>query len=124
MKKSARRILRSSHELKELIGSIHRMNGETIRVGLHPKAWNELGDALKKDVNLTDLKEGGKVDGNKIDGREAVLRNFLNSDWVRRWHEIDKRDGNGRDIIPSMVSNGQSVIVSTTTTNNESNQNK
>ena len=107
-KKSARRILRSSHELKELVSSVHRMNGEAIRVGLHPKAWSELGAALK-DGNLIELEDSSASNANEK--RELILRKFLNSEWVRRWHEVEKKEGPEGELIPSMVSNGQMVII-------------
>jgi len=43
------------------------MNGEAIRVGLHPKAWGELSTALK-DGTLAEGKSANQ------DGREAILR--------------------------------------------------
>jgi len=41
----------------------------------------------------------------------------LNCDWVRHWHEIDTREDG--EIIPSMVSNGQMVIITTSSNNVE-----
>jgi len=126
-KKTIRRVLRSAHELKELVGSIFATNGEALRVGLDPKAWKALSSAIK-DGNLTELMEGkGSGSGSSTSsgsggGREGILRRFLNDSWVRRWHEEvkvnDKDNKDNKDnkdkgkketerLIPAMVSNGQ-----------------
>jgi len=89
-KKTSRRVMKAAHELREILSLVLNSQGELLRTGLAPRAREDLIAALK---------------GGEGEGAEIVLRKFLNSSWVRRWHDVEvTKDG---DLIPEMVSNGQ-----------------
>ncbi len=96
-KKILRRLMKASHELREIIVYLNSNCAELMRLSLAPKAIIDLKAAI--DEGNTLIKENrGSV------STEAVLRKFLNSAWVRRWHDVEVK---GEFLIPVMVSNAQ-----------------
>ena len=91
-KKTSRRVMKAAHELREILSQMAKDQGELLRTSLAPRAREDLIAALWPG-------------GGENDGTEIILRKFLNSTWVRRWHDVKTtKDG---DLLPEMVSNGQ-----------------
>ena len=105
-KKTSRRVMKASHELREVVVFLVSNNAELLRLSLAPQAYADLKEAVEAGKELVnDLPPSDQeASKNKAATAEAVLRKFLNSAWVRRWHDME---GSGDDLLPVMVSNSQ-----------------
>jgi hypothetical protein len=89
-KKTSRRVMKASHELRETVVFLVSNNAELLRVSLCPLAYADLKEAVEAGKELMVKMGDGK---SKAAIAEAVLRKFLNSAWVRRWHDMRVKEG-------------------------------
>ena len=97
-KKYDRRLLRVSFELREIVVTAYRGRNEVLRAALSFQAFEALQESLESD------KDQQQETGKRPQSQEAVVREFLHSQWVRSYHDIDRK---GDLCIPDQVANGQ-----------------
>ena len=96
--KNHKRLLRVSFELREIVLGAYRGRNEVLRAALSHKAFESLQSALEKTAS-NDFQ--GK---RRPSTKEVIVRAFLDTEWVKGFHDIDIREGLS---IPDQVSNGQ-----------------
>ena len=97
-KKYERRLLRVSFELREIVVTAYRGRNEVLRAALSFQAFQALQESLEYNKNID--TEAQK----KPPSKETVVREFLMSEWVARYHDMEVQ---GALSIPDQVSNGQ-----------------
>ena len=97
-KKYDRRLLRVCFELRELVVTAYRGRNEVLRAALSFQAFEALQESL--EFSKDQLQDSNK----RPPSQETVVREFLNSNWVTRYHDIDRQ---GDLSIPDQVANGQ-----------------
>ena len=106
-KKACRRVIKASHELREMILLVNNTTSskELLRCSLAPMAYKDLIEALSWMGPSDELPAAEATRKSSSVNVELVLRKFLSSKWVRRWHDVETREDG--EIIPEMVSSGQ-----------------
>jgi hypothetical protein len=97
-KKYERRLLRVSFELREIVVAAYRGRNEVLRAALSFQAFQALQESLEYNKNIASEPQ------KKPPSKETVVREFLMSQWVARYHDIELQ---GVLSIPDQVSSGQ-----------------
>jgi hypothetical protein len=94
-KKSYRRLLRVSLELRDILIAIFDRGNEVLRASLSAEAFNALRSCL--DVVPTPAKESSSPASSH---KETLVRKLLSSSWVAKFQDVDIR---GRMSLPEQL---------------------